>query len=270
MTTTKRTFADAAMSLSPEFRKEVVAELRAKIAKERNGRKRKALEAQLAGMEHPQDMKKDAMDSERVRRAWKKRKRIQQSETEISRRREEGRQQLRAALSKPMKTGIPGRMRKGAADSARVKLSWRKRRRAHRQFVVQDGLDAHNGFQAHRQEIFDAWEKAGHPGTVQEFAHNWAPKRRRSALSKADLALVDEIIKRDNSRDVGPNKKSSPKEIVGHHGHHPHGHSILWPAMYEELRAKGMAKEKAARISNAAWNKKHGDKAPKSARAVVQ
>jgi hypothetical protein len=55
-----------------------------------------------------------------------------------------------------------------------------------------------------------------------------------------------------------PNPKSSPKEIAGSHGHKPHGKSILWPAMYEELRAKGHSKTKAAAISNAAWNKKHG------------
>lgn len=28
--------------------------------------------------------------------------------------------------------------------------------------------------------------------------------------------------------------------------------------MYEHLRAKGMSKAKAAAISNAAWNRKHG------------
>jgi hypothetical protein len=53
-----------------------------------------------------------------------------------------------------------------------------------------------------------------------------------------------------------PNPKSTPKEIGGHHGHSPHGPSILWPAMYEHLRAKGYTKEKSARISNAAWKKK--------------
>lgn len=56
--------------------------------------------------------------------------------------------------------------------------------------------------------------------------------------------------------DYIPNPKSTPKEIVGHHGHKPHGKSILWPAMYEHLRAKGMKKSKAAAISNAAWKKK--------------
>jgi hypothetical protein len=53
-----------------------------------------------------------------------------------------------------------------------------------------------------------------------------------------------------------PNKRTSPKEIVGSHGHKSHGPSILWPALYEHLRAKGYSKEKAARISNAAWHKK--------------
>lgn len=55
-----------------------------------------------------------------------------------------------------------------------------------------------------------------------------------------------------------PSAKSSPKEIVGHHGHRPHGPSILWPALYEHLRAKGMTKAKAATISNGLWRKKHG------------
>ncbi|CAB4193311.1 hypothetical protein UFOVP1246_77 [uncultured Caudovirales phage] len=55
-----------------------------------------------------------------------------------------------------------------------------------------------------------------------------------------------------------PNVKSSPKEILGHHGHHPHGTSVLWPALYEHLREKGMSKGKAATISNGLWRKKHG------------
>lgn len=59
-----------------------------------------------------------------------------------------------------------------------------------------------------------------------------------------------------HKRPTGPNPKSTPKEIVGHHGHRSHGHSILWPALYEHLRRKGYSKEKAARISNAAWHKK--------------
>ena len=53
-----------------------------------------------------------------------------------------------------------------------------------------------------------------------------------------------------------PNPKSTPKEIDGHHGHTPHGPSILWPALYEHLREKGKTKEAAARISHAAWKKK--------------
>lgn len=35
----------------------------------------------------------------------------------------------------------------------------------------------------------------------------------------------------------------------------PHGPSIKWPKVYEALRREGMSKEKAARISNAHWNK---------------
>lgn len=55
----------------------------------------------------------------------------------------------------------------------------------------------------------------------------------------------------------GPNRKSTPKEIVGSHGHRSHGPSILWPALYEHLRAKGYSKRKAAMISNGMWRKKH-------------
>lgn len=55
-----------------------------------------------------------------------------------------------------------------------------------------------------------------------------------------------------------PNLKSTPKEIAGKHGHRPHGPSILWPALYEHLRAKGMTKTKAAMISNGMWRKKRG------------
>ncbi len=70
-----------------------------------------------------------------------------------------------------------------------------------------------------------------------------------------------------------PNAKSSVKEIEGSHDHEPHGTSILWPAMYEELRKKGMTKEKAARISNANWNRKHkapGSKAPGRFAALIE
>jgi hypothetical protein len=71
--------------------------------------------------------------------------------------------------------------------------------------------------------------------------------------------LVDLIAKRKGSVDYTiPNPKSSPKEIVGHHGHRPAGKSILWPALYRHLRAKGYTKAKAAAISNAQWNRKHG------------
>jgi hypothetical protein len=68
--------------------------------------------------------------------------------------------------------------------------------------------------------------------------------------------------KRKNKSDAWlathPNPKSSPKEIVGKHGHRPHGPSILWPALYEHLKAKGMTKKKAAMISNGLWRKKRG------------
>jgi hypothetical protein len=69
------------------------------------------------------------------------------------------------------------------------------------------------------------------------------------------------------------NPKSTPKEIVGRHGHRPHGKSILWPALYEHLRRKGYSKEKAARISNAAWKKKRmglPTNAPTSVRGIAK
>lgn len=71
------------------------------------------------------------------------------------------------------------------------------------------------------------------------------------------MRMYDEIVKRRKAGS-GPNAKSSPKEIVGHHAHHPHGKSILWPALYEHLRKKGYSKAKAAAISNGRWNRKHG------------
>lgn len=74
-------------------------------------------------------------------------------------------------------------------------------------------------------------------------------------------------------RKYRPNPKSTPKEIVGHHGHRPHGPSILWPALYEHLRRKGYSKAKAARISNAAWKKKRmgiRTNAPTSVRGLVK
>ena len=64
-----------------------------------------------------------------------------------------------------------------------------------------------------------------------------------------------------------PNKRSTPKEIGGRHGHRPHGTSILWPALYEHLRKKGYSKRKAAMISNGQWRKKRG-LPPKSARGA--
>lgn len=78
------------------------------------------------------------------------------------------------------------------------------------------------------------------------------------------------VSKRD---DHGPNKKSTAKEIVGSHGHRPHSPSILWPALYEHLRAKGYSKEKAARISNAGWKKKRmgiPTNTPMSARGLAK
>lgn len=68
-----------------------------------------------------------------------------------------------------------------------------------------------------------------------------------------------EVEKRKKSKKSNrPNPKSTPKEIVGSHGHRPHGPSILWPAMYEHLLARGMSKRKAAIISNGKWRDKRG------------
>lgn len=74
----------------------------------------------------------------------------------------------------------------------------------------------------------------------------------------ARVAAVGKGKRRRKRADRGPNPKSTPKEIAGKHGHKPHGKSILWPALYEHLRAKGMTKSKAAQISNGMWRKKRG------------
>lgn len=66
------------------------------------------------------------------------------------------------------------------------------------------------------------------------------------------------IAKRRRKARPGPSPKSTPKEIVGSHGHKTHGKSILWPALYEHLIAKGHTKRKAAMISNGQWRRKHG------------
>ena len=79
---------------------------------------------------------------------------------------------------------------------------------------------------------------------------------QKAQRRKEEVARM--VEKRDGKGDSMPNPKSSVKEIVGSHGHRPHGKSILWPALYEHLREKGMSKSKAAAISNGQWNKKHG------------
>lgn len=88
------------------------------------------------------------------------------------------------------------------------------------------------------------------------------PGRTAVALTEDDdiFALVASGgVVQSGIEQFGPaNKRSSHKEIVGSHGHAPHGTSILWPAMYEHLKRQGHSKASAARISNAAWNDKHG------------
>lgn len=79
--------------------------------------------------------------------------------------------------------------------------------------------------------------------------------------------------RRDPARYKKPSPKSTPKEIVGHHGHRPHGPSILWPALYEHLLRDGHTKAAAAAISNAAWKKKRlkmRTNTPTSARGVLK
>lgn len=95
-----------------------------------------------------------------------------------------------------------------------------------------------------------------------------ASARKRKNLKAAARAQENSLISK-RARG-GPNAKSSAKEIVGHHGHHPHGKSILWPALYEHLLSKGMTKGKAAAISNGMWNKKHGLEAKNALHSRVQ
>ncbi|CAB4195120.1 Phage-like element PBSX protein, XkdF [uncultured Caudovirales phage] len=98
-----------------------------------------------------------------------------------------------------------------------------------------------------------------------------------TATNKSDPTQHKMVISKKSHSDAWlathPNKKSTPKEIVGHHGHRPHGPSILWPALYEELRKKGMTKGKAAAISNAGWKKKRmgiPTNTPTSVRGIVK
>lgn len=98
-------------------------------------------------------------------------------------------------------------------------------------------------------------------------------KGAKVVLAKADPDLISKPGRDRRGRSSRPNPKSTPKEIVGHHGHRSHGTSILWPALYEHLRLKGHSKASAARISNSAWNKKRkGMKTntPTSVRGLVK
>lgn len=91
----------------------------------------------------------------------------------------------------------------------------------------------------------------------------------RHTLWMGENGLIhdSDIIAKKRNYNI-PNPKSTPKEIVGSHGHRPAGTSILWPALYRHLRQKGYSKRKAAMISNGLWNKRHG-KGPRSVRGVV-
>lgn len=75
---------------------------------------------------------------------------------------------------------------------------------------------------------------------------------RRKKRRKLRQSLPDVILKRNINR--------TPD--------YPHGRSIKWPKVYRGLRRRGMDKEKAARISNAASNKyRGGSRQPLSATA---
>lgn len=92
-------------------------------------------------------------------------------------------------------------------------------------------------------------------------------------LAQVVIAKAEPVEISKPGKKYRPNPKSSPKEIAGSHGHKPHGPSILWPALYEHLRKKGYSKEKAARISNSAWNKKKAGmktNTPTSVRGLVK
>lgn len=87
---------------------------------------------------------------------------------------------------------------------------------------------------------------------------------RGEKVCEACGGLVDDVVEKKWKKHNAawyvshPSPLSTPKEIVGHHGHLPSGPSIRWPALYDHLKAKGMTKAKAAQISNGLWNKKHG------------
>ena len=136
--------------------------------------------------------------------------------------------------------------------------------------LIQNVFDE-NGDVVRKSTVDEIVAKLGlTPESVTRFDNVYEMTRHHHVLGPLATFPSARVAKRD---DHGPNKKSSVKEIVGHHGHRPHGHSILWPALYEHLRAKGYSKEKAARISNAAWNKKKAGlptNAPTSARGLAK
>jgi len=108
-------------------------------------------------------------------------------------------------------------------------------------------------------------DASAHDRVKDDVIDSVTERKRKARMKRMGL------IKRAGS--TGPNLKSSAKEVAGSHGHKPHGHSILWPALYEHLRAKGYSKEKSARISNAAWNKKKAGlptNAPTSVRGLAK
>ena len=106
-------------------------------------------------------------------------------------------------------------------------------------------------------EVWEAWLEAAWEARDAETEEDDDAYYENAWWADEPVAHVGAGRRGRKKRSRRPNPKSSIKEIVGSHGHRPHGPSILWPAMYEHLRAKGMSKRKAAMISNGKWNRKH-------------
>ena len=122
--------------------------------------------------------------------------------------------------------------------------------------AMPDGKDVAGTCEHKRKTRGGRCKDCGGYGVMKEEANELSGEFRRTDLMKRAVA----------------NPKSSPLEISGHHGHRPHGKSILWPALYEHLRRKGKSKAAAAAISNSAWKKKHmgiATNTPTSARGAL-
>lgn len=105
-------------------------------------------------------------------------------------------------------------------------------------------------------------------GSPQASTQTTSPVSSASATAPASTVSSAGSVVGKRSYDI-PSPKSTPKEVAGSHNHKPAGTSILWPALYRELRKKGYSKAKAAAISNAKWNEKHGKGAKNAASTRV-